>query len=524
MDTLGTSNWPKRIKVDRKIVNILSRSIYADFPRTIREMVSNSYDADATVVRIELDLKNDEMWIQDNGNGMSVEQFDNYLRIAGEKYEGRGASPKFQRKRIGRFGVGFLAAFPFCDKIEITSKNEGSENGFIAVIPTKRFVEGAAVEAEDVSSIPVDGYSVPSPGGKDDHFTKIRLFGLNTLVDEYFHIRSERRRLSIQSWDGMERLKWNLCDTLPLDYKSRNSEVALCLGGESVGMEVWLNGERLYRNDFGGQVIESTEQTFIKLGSLSFKYAITTNWSIIHPVEARGLKIRINGVGVGPRTFMEIEKEIRTFSRLNWLTGEVHILEGLEESLSVTRDSFIWTPDYQVLKDFCQNALLRAHTKVERVAEVERDVSYALDDKYIPTISTRELIDKSVKQLGNSGFDIIHKRKHEVKEGQGPLIIDKARKLATVVDDHPSLEEEGSRYGLGIRQKPFGDRSRDPLRLADDGVVEINTSYPLFEGKTKGDIMKRVHFWLYQAKKACKTVDEMYDYLVEHFRKEFESR
>ena len=82
------SGWPKKIRVDRKIVNLLSRSLYSDFPRAIREMVSNSYDADATEVKIQIDLKKKELVVEDNGNGMTVEQFDNYLEIAGEKYEG----------------------------------------------------------------------------------------------------------------------------------------------------------------------------------------------------------------------------------------------------------------------------------------------------------------------------------------------------------------------------------------------------------------------------------------------------
>ena len=36
------SGWPKRITVERKIVSLLSRSLYADFPRAKREAVSNS--------------------------------------------------------------------------------------------------------------------------------------------------------------------------------------------------------------------------------------------------------------------------------------------------------------------------------------------------------------------------------------------------------------------------------------------------------------------------------------------------
>ncbi len=163
MTTSGTTDWPKRIRVERRIVSLLSRSLYSDFPKAIREMVSNAYDADATLVKINVDLRHKEIVVEDNGNGMSSDEFDSYLRIAGEPIEGGRLSPKFQRQRIGRFGVGFLASFPFCSSLELTSKREGSEVGFTANIPAERFVKGIGVE-EDVSSIPVDGYNQAEAG------------------------------------------------------------------------------------------------------------------------------------------------------------------------------------------------------------------------------------------------------------------------------------------------------------------------------------------------------------------------
>jgi hypothetical protein len=522
----NTGGWPKKITVERKIVNLLSRSLYADFPRAIREAVSNSYDADATVVKIQVDLKNREIVVEDNGNGMSVGQFDNYLRIAGRKTEA-GFSEKFGRKRIGRFGVGFLASFPFCENLEITSKREGLEVGFTARIPTKRFVEGQAVE-EEVSSIPIDGYNEPLPGKGHEHYTRIRLIGLTELVDEYLRVRPEKKSISIQSEPGMKRLKWQLCETLPLDFEWKYSEITKILGTEPVGMEVWLNGQRLHRSDPGGQVLASSEQTRIKLGSLEFKYAITTDWKIIHPVEARGLKVRLNGVGVGPRTYFDIEKEVRTFSRLNWLTGEVQIVAGLDESLGLTRDSFIWSPDYEALKDFFHRALLRVHSQVESVSSVEKDISEAISRKGIALpVSMGDVVERSVKLLRSSGFQIVHKKTEEVENAESPVVIDKKNNIATVIDDYARAEEAievPEHGGMKIRYGVFEGRRKlvEPVRLADDGAIELNRSYPIFSGKTKGEILRRIHVLLLLGKRECKSVDEMYDFLVRRIREEFE--
>jgi hypothetical protein len=522
----NTGGWPKRITVERKIVNLLSRSLYADFPRAIREAVSNSYDADATVVKIQVDLRNKEIVVEDNGNGMSVEQFDDYLRIAGRKTE-TGFSEKFGRKRIGRFGVGFLASFPFCENLEIISKREGLEVGFTARIPTRRFVEGQAVE-EEVSNIPIDGYNEPLPGKGHEHYTRIRMTGLTELVDEYLKARPEKKSISIQSEPGMKRLKWQLCETLPLDFERKYSGIAQILGTEPVGMEVWLNNQRLYRSDPGGQVLASTEQTCIKLGSLEFKYAITTDWKIIHPVEARGLKVRLNGVGVGSRTYFDIEKEVRTFSHLNWLTGEVQIIAGLDESLGLTRDNFIWSPEYEALKDSFHKVLLHVHTEVENVSSVEKEVSEAISRRgtALP-VSMGDVIERSVKLLRSSGFQIVHKKTEEVEDAESPVVIDKKNKVATVIDDYARVEEASEvpkHGGVKIRYGVFEGRRKlmEPVRLADDGAIELNRSYPIFSGKTKGEILRRIHVLLLLGKRECNSVDEMYDFLVKRIREEFE--
>jgi len=517
----NVSGWPKKITVDRKIVNLLSRSLYTDFPRAIREAVSNSYDGDATVVLITIDLKKKEVTVEDNGNGMSIEQFDKYLEIAGEKLIG-GVSEKFRRKRIGRFGVGFLSCFPFCERLEISSKREGSDVGFTATIPTRRFVDGVGKD-ENVSNIPVDGYNEPYAGKIHEHYTRIRMTGLTAIAEEYFKPRPERRRISIENWDGMTKLKWQLCETLPLDYKNTASDLAKWIGNEPVGMEVRFNGEHLFRNDPGGQVLSSSQQTNIKLGNLEFKYAITTDWKIIHPVEARGLKVRIRNVGIGPRTYLEIERESRTFSRLNWLSGEINVMSGLDDSLALTRDSFIWSSEYQALKEFFFTVLFRVHNQVESVSQVEKEISHVFREDAAPSVLAREVIDRSIKQLDSSGFEIVHRKREEVRNPSYPLAIDKRNKIVTVIDDYSRSAGTSRESGdTKLRVIPFEKgMSREPVRLAEDGIIELNSTYPIFSGVGKGKIMKQVHLLLFQAKQESKSTNEMYDFLVRRLREEF---
>src|SRR5712692_10755931 len=131
--------FTSQITVDKTIVSLLSKFAYErSFPYALREVVSNAYDADATEARITIDLAKDKAVILDNGTGMTREEFDFYLRIAGQK-RGKRETPKFGRKRIGQFGVGFLAILPFCESLQITSTTENSEECFSADIPAWKF-------------------------------------------------------------------------------------------------------------------------------------------------------------------------------------------------------------------------------------------------------------------------------------------------------------------------------------------------------------------------------------------------
>ncbi|WP_157698438.1 ATP-binding protein [Sphingobacterium sp. G1-14] len=120
------------MEIDLNVLNHLGLSLYSNTPSVLSEIVANSYDADATEVRIYTDDDTDKITIVDNGNGMDVNDINNkFLRVGYQKRKsGESKSPKFSRDVMGRKGIGKLSLFSIAETIEIHTIKDNNENAF----------------------------------------------------------------------------------------------------------------------------------------------------------------------------------------------------------------------------------------------------------------------------------------------------------------------------------------------------------------------------------------------------------
>ena len=138
------AEYKGKISVADITIAQLSRGLYRSNATAFKELVSNAYDADATIVRIDTNYPEfDFISCVDNGTGMSLEQFRRYFSDEGigsciKRKNKRDRTEKFNRPVIGRLGIGMLAIGQLCHSFEIESHYEG-ENG-----------EGEAYHAEIV--------------------------------------------------------------------------------------------------------------------------------------------------------------------------------------------------------------------------------------------------------------------------------------------------------------------------------------------------------------------------------------
>ena len=73
-------------EISLSVLNHLGRNLYRNFVTVLGEAISNSWDACATNVWIDIDREKSTFSIKDDGNGMSSEEFQKkFLRIGYSK-------------------------------------------------------------------------------------------------------------------------------------------------------------------------------------------------------------------------------------------------------------------------------------------------------------------------------------------------------------------------------------------------------------------------------------------------------
>ena len=121
------------LQLDPKILRLLGPSLYTNIYYILAELIANAYDADARNVYII--AKPDSIIVEDDGIGMSYEDTKIYLNVAAEtRTTKKDSYTKKGRRKIGRKGVGKLAALSVSDNIWVQTIKDGKKLGFIFTI------------------------------------------------------------------------------------------------------------------------------------------------------------------------------------------------------------------------------------------------------------------------------------------------------------------------------------------------------------------------------------------------------
>ena len=109
------------ITVDKSHLITIGEKLYTQSIELIRELVNNAYDADSSVVDVE--ITEDKIVIKDNGSGMDLKGLKQYFNIGSPEKKHHPKSPKFKRDRIGQFGIGKFATLSACGSFTVYTQS-----------------------------------------------------------------------------------------------------------------------------------------------------------------------------------------------------------------------------------------------------------------------------------------------------------------------------------------------------------------------------------------------------------------
>ncbi|OGC16201.1 hypothetical protein A2246_03510 [candidate division WOR-1 bacterium RIFOXYA2_FULL_37_7] len=280
------------ITFDKSHLITIGERLYAESIELIRELVNNAYDADASVVKVS--MADDKIVIEDDGSGMNREGLSQYFNIGSTEKKKHSKSPKFNRIRIGEFGIGKFASLAAAAHFEISTRRDD----FAATVI---FDKESWEASRDQWHIPL---RIDDPNDWKHNGTKVVL----TKLSKKFDISDVERRI---------------LEGVPI--KAEN-------------FAVYLNGKRIVARFLPGHRIPIFEGT--DFGSVSGEIIIVSNPKLIFG--GAGIEVKVKGVTVKKELFgMEM---VPNFSSL---TGEVHA-----DFLTVTSDRTNFVLDSSEYKGF----------------------------------------------------------------------------------------------------------------------------------------------------------------------------
>ena len=514
------------IQVSKEVIGHLSKGLYRNFARAVKELISNSYDAGATEVKIKLDLENANFIIRDNGHGMEFNDVkDRFLNIAYSTFV-KEESDEMGRKRIGTFGIGFLSVFPYCKQLQLITKKRDSNEIIELNINTEQFFKKGSFQIGEIK-IPYKIYKSDLP--KESGETIIILKNISPhIIEDLKH--EPIGKSSIDKMGGYEKFKWTLCQYAPIQFPKERQDLRDFFNEpERIPLRLWLDGQEYYRNVLEDAII--LEKAEKKFGDIELKYVIMTPKGPIEPKEAKGLQIRLRDVAIGfPTDFDVIKFTGKVPGKLNYLCGEIYILRGLESALMIDRDSFSYTQDVAEIQEYFRRKLNEWNDQLEKWAKGDKEVYEALQeikasDKVItefkkadvihfsknrlrlptkPPLITKKNKNKPISSPSNKLMEAFAKRddfkiisnkdKITIKDTSVQVIPEE--KTIIINDQHPDFIEglvlKGNKFEVGYKEWSPTETPFSICKLDEQNKVIFNTNHPLFKSDISEEIIKKL--------------------------------
>jgi hypothetical protein len=387
------------IFVSSSIVDYLSSGLYRSPAACLKELVNNSYDADATGVRVFVRPDANRIIIADDGTGFSKAEFQRHFSRISESFK-RDESEQTDRGRpkIGKIGIGFIAANEICDEMRVLSTKSGSTDLLDVSIDfakmrlpkeQRRGADGQLAKADYVGSI--------RRTARADHYTQIFL---NKIRDENqailagavsqsgvrlesslyglaaASVRDILCRQDFRAWSDFDSYSETMLRVglnVPVQYHDHwmepvNAKVNdLTKEVRDLGFTVSYDGADLRKptvfcSTERGHFVDRFEYEGTNVSAKGYFYA---QHGTIWPQDLNGLLIRIRNSAVGEydQTFWDFPNSIGPLFQ-RWVSAEIWASDQLEDAMNIDRRTLrVAHPAYEELRTAMHKSLRAVLTR-----------------------------------------------------------------------------------------------------------------------------------------------------------------
>lgn len=444
--TKNESHFQGEIRVASRIIDYLSSGLYESPSACLKELINNSYDADATMVNVFVKPDAGRIIIDDNGIGMNKDEFTKHFEKIAESHK-RDTSDKTPsgRPKIGKIGIGFIAANELCEEMEIFSTKSGSNELLHITIDFGEMRKTPEERRRNGDSYAKADYTGEVVYWEDhEHFTRIFLNRVRGEAREILagaqpqtaggktkslYGKSENSILNLlkdpnlRSWDDFDRYSETLLEialNIPVQYfdnwmpgQLHRKVIEFEKQTASLSFKVFYDGVELKKPIvFNPQNNSAFTHKFTFEGNhvSAYGYFYVQHGSI-KPLELHGLLVRIRNAAVGsydPQFWDFSQSEFSLIQR--WVSVELWADDRLEDAMNIDRRTLRVThPSFVELRkavhDELRKVLKQARKEIYDSGNAIRKERKAKDTSAAVQQLAKEKIEPISQDAANSVID-----------------------------------------------------------------------------------------------------------------------
>lgn len=248
------------VEISFHIIGLFSEGLYSSPNKAIEELVSNSFDADATTVHVVVPADrgaSGTIAVIDNGTGMDDAGLKTHW-IVGDSVKAKNRTTPGGRRTIGKFGIGKLAAYVLGERLTHVTKSGGkyySTTMDFKSIPKTVNAEGSTKKRRPKVQLALRELSESEARAaltpwmtQRDGLEGLNLFGSNAEPAWTVAIISDLKPMATELSSGV--LRWVLSTAMPLRddfalYLNRQEVTSSKIGENLVGR--WVLGNEIIK-------------------------------------------------------------------------------------------------------------------------------------------------------------------------------------------------------------------------------------------------------------------------------------